>query len=210
MRDIYLISGLGADRRVFQFLNFGDLRIHHIDWVDPGKDESLQDYVRRLCKQITRPRPILLGVSFGGMIAIEIGKLIETDKIVIISSAKSRDDFPRLRRMGWLKILAVLPATILKTPNEVVYWFFGARLRSEKKLLKAIMKDADVRFLRWALGKVFSWQNRVRLPNVVSIHGTKDRLIPYTRADYVIQNGGHLMIINRSAEIERIINTVLA
>lgn len=210
MRDIYLISGLGADRRVFQFLNFGDLFIHHIDWIDPEKGESMEQYARRLCTQITKPRPILLGVSFGGMIAIEMGKLIETEKIIIISSAKSRDDFPRLRRMGWLRILAMLPTVFLKTPNEIVYWFFGARKRSEKKLLKAIMKDTDITFLRWALDKVFSWQNHVRLPNVVSIHGTKDRLIPFTKADYVIEKGGHLMIINRSAEIDRIINTVLS
>lgn len=210
MRDVYLISGLGADRRVFQFLKFGDLRIHHIDWIAPLKDESIESYAKRLIDQITGERPILVGVSFGGMIAIEIGKLIVTEKIIIISSAKSCRQIPHLKRINRIKFYNYIPGRFLKAPNQMMYWFFGVGLDSEKKLLRSIMLDTDTVFMRWALDKIFCWENKVELNNVVSIHGTNDRLMPFMGADYPIPGGGHLMIINRHEEIGRILRSELS
>jgi predicted phosphoribosyltransferase len=39
-------------------------------------NDTLQSYAIQLSAQIDTPKPIILGVSFGGMIAIEIAKYI--------------------------------------------------------------------------------------------------------------------------------------
>ena len=40
--------------------------------------------------QITTEKPIILGVSFGGMLAIEIAKAIDCEQVILVSSAKTR------------------------------------------------------------------------------------------------------------------------
>lgn len=210
MKDIYLLSGLGADQRVFQFLDLKGFRTHAIEWVKPKKDETVPHYAKRLLAQIKTPKPILLGVSFGGILAVEIGKQIETDKIIIISSIKCKADLPRpLRIAGFLRMNKLIPAEALQKPNGVLFWFFGAETDHDKKLLADIVEDTEPGFTEWGIGAVASWKNAVCPDNVIHIHGTDDRIFPQQTPDYAIEGGGHFMIVNRCDEISRILRKVL-
>ncbi|ABG59837.1 hypothetical protein [Cytophaga hutchinsonii] len=41
---VYFLSGLGADKRIFQKLRLSEkLSIVYIDWLQPLKDESIKD-----------------------------------------------------------------------------------------------------------------------------------------------------------------------
>src|SRR5689334_21217141 len=51
-RMIYCISGLGADKRVIQYLRLDGLPLQHIHWVRPNRDESITRYTERLLEQI--------------------------------------------------------------------------------------------------------------------------------------------------------------
>ena len=72
-----------------------------------------------------------------------------------------------------------------------------------------MIKDTDNTFLRWAIHQIVNLKNEVHLDNVVSIHGTSDRLLPHRDADFKIENGGHLMIINKASEISKVIKRVI-
>ncbi|MBA4057543.1 MAG: alpha/beta hydrolase [Marivirga sp.] len=209
MKELFLISGLGADKRVFDFLDLSEYKTHHIQWVDPHHKESIESYASRLSSQITKDRPILIGVSFGGLIAIEIGKQIKTEKVIIISSAKSKKDIPSGYLARKLKLHTLIPSRFLKKPTDLLFWFFGVESKKEKILLQSIIKDTDERFLSWAIDKIVTWENNVELNNLIHIHGTRDRMMPYRSADYKIEGGGHLMIINRAADIDVILKTIL-
>ena len=89
-----MLSGLGADKRVFDFLDLSDYSIYHITWIIPLPRESMAEYAFRLLPQITSDNPVLIGVSFGGMIALEIAKLISVEKVILISSATSPNAIP--------------------------------------------------------------------------------------------------------------------
>ena len=93
MKTVYVFSGLGADERVFCKINFSGYTVHFIQWIAPKKNEAIEDYSLRLTAQITKENPILVGLSFGGMMAVEVAKHISTEKIIIISSAKSKMKF---------------------------------------------------------------------------------------------------------------------
>ena len=78
MNKIYIFSGLGVDQRVFDKIDFGNLDVEFIDWIEPLKNESLSDYAKRISQSLTDSNPTLIGLSFGGMIAVEISKILQT------------------------------------------------------------------------------------------------------------------------------------
>ena len=88
MKKVYFISGLGADKRAFSFLDLSFCEPVFIEWIKPLHKESLQQYALRLKEQIKEASPTIVGMSFGGMLATEIAKLDATAKIIIISSNK--------------------------------------------------------------------------------------------------------------------------
>lgn len=211
MKEIYLLSGLGADKRVFDFVDFSGFKVNHVNWIEPQDNESMASYANRLVAQIKTMRPTLLGVSFGGMIAVEIAKLIETDKIVLISSAKTKWDIPvHFRIAGRLGLHKLIPTRLLKTVNRLTFWFFGATNENEKSLLRAIIQETDPKFLTWAVDKIVTWQNTTTLKNLTHIHGTADKILPLNKADFTIQSGGHLMIINKGKELNDLIGNTLS
>ena len=210
MQEIYLLSGLGADQRVFDYLDLSNYKINHIRWITPFNNESISQYASRLLKQIYSENPLLMGVSFGGMMAIEIGKLISVKQIILISSAKTKTNLPFYYRIaGWSGLNKIIPESFLKSINPITFWFFGINSNEEKALLRSIINDTDIVFLRWAIHQIVNWKNDILLTNVTSIHGTHDRLLPNKEPDYKIMNGGHLMIITKATEINNLLKSVI-
>ncbi len=201
-KSIYLISGLGADERVFQRLNFGLFKPHFIKWVAPKNDELIQDYALRLSEQIEDRNPIIVGVSFGGILAIEIAKLIDCQRVILISSAKTKYDIPVYYRfLGQLKLHQLIPIGLFKMPNLLTFWFFGMREKNEKMLLKSILKDTDETFLKWAIDAIVNWKNEKIMDNLMHIHGDLDRILPIKNRheiDVIIPNSGHLMVFSQA------------
>ena len=211
-KRIYFISGLGADERVFQKLDLSEFEPIFIKWITPLKEESIQQYATRLLAQITTSKPTIIGLSFGGMMAIEIAKQIDTEKIILIASAKTKSEIPfYFRAAGKMGVDKFLPTSMLKSANFSTHWFFGANSEFEKQLLKQIIIDTDPVFLRWAIEKVALWENQIELKNIFHIHGTNDNVLPYrfVRCDQEIKNGGHLMTLDRADEISEIIEQQL-
>lgn len=210
MKEVYLIPGLGADRRVFQYLNLSEHSISHISWIEPLPNESIEQYAGRLTEQIKSPDPILIGVSFGGMIAVEIAKQIKANKIILISSARTQHEIPlHFKLLGRTGIQNILPASWWKRPNRLLYYFFGIQTVQERALLSEILRDTDLRFLKWALHQIVHWKNELTPENGILIHGSADRLFPNSQADITIPGGGHFMIINRAAEISAQLKQIL-
>lgn len=144
--------------------------------------------------------------------AIEVAKLIETKKVIIIASAKTKGEIPfYFRLIGKLRLIKLVPVSFLKKYNFITSWFFGAKKASEKTLLEQILKDTDPVFLKWALEKVIYWENKNQLGNIFHIHGTLDRILPirFVKSDCLIEKGGHLMTLSHSEEISNILNKAL-
>lgn len=209
-KELYLLSGLGADKRVFDFLDLHGYTLNHIEWIKPIENEKIDSYARRLLDQIKTERPTMIGVSFGGIMAIEIAKHIPTEKIILISSARTKTDIPfRYRLAGNLWMNKLIPAPLYRKANFVVYWIFGVKKKKEKELLKAIMDDADNDFVDWATNEIVSWDNEKELSNIVTIHGTADRVLPFREADHKVEHGGHLMVVSKADEVSRILRSIL-
>ncbi|MGA9212527.1 MAG: alpha/beta hydrolase, partial [Kaistella sp.] len=120
MNKIYIFSGLGVDQRVFENIDFGDLDVEFMDWIQPLKKESLENYAQRISQKITSFNPTLIGLSFGGIIAVEISKIIQTKKVILIASAKTKNELPKTYHLaGKLKLNNLIPNSLLKSQNLI-------------------------------------------------------------------------------------------
>ena len=208
MNKIYVFSGLGVEKRVYDNIDFGTLDVEFIDWIEPLKNESLENYALRISEKITCDNPILIGLSFGGMLVAEISKIINVKKIILIASAKNKFELPFVFKLsGKLKLNQLLPYSILKSQNFILNWLFGIESNEERQLLKSILNDTNSMFLKWAINEIVNWKNEIYPENCFHIHGNQDRIIPIknVKADFVVKNGGHFMTVNKAKDIENII-----
>ncbi len=203
---IYGISGLGADRRVFDFLRL-DFPLIPIEWIEPVEKESLKDYSFRLSEVIdTKSNFGLIGVSFGGLVAVEISKVLKPSFTFLISSAETKGELRAIyKSFGKVGLLERLPMKFFDPPRSIAMRVFGA---NNKALLNSILDKMDLKFAKWAVNELVNWENQDRIENVIRIHGTKDKLIPWNSTAKVelIEDGEHFMIVDRADEISEIIN----
>ena len=212
MQPIYFISGLGADERVFRLLNLPGYELHYIVWEQPEKNETLAEYTARLLPQIKSEAPVIIAVSFGGIIAQEMARLIPIKKLVIISSLKNRNELPPLYKFASaIRLNRIIPALFFKRSTWITDIFFGVKGTSEKNLLKNILQSTDTAFLKWAIEQALHWKPDSTPFDITHIHGTNDMILPikYIRPDYRIEGGGHLMVLNKAREVSAILREVL-
>jgi pimeloyl-ACP methyl ester carboxylesterase len=210
-KNVYFISGLGADKRAFDKLRLDpSISVKHIKWITPLKKESITDYTSRLVAQIDTTQPFqLVGLSFGGIIASELSDIIHPEKVIIISSTSTGVPISSFNQKLLRFLLASpLALPILKHPGSVAYRYFGAETPEVKALLKSILKDTNGKFLKWALVAMSHWSRTDKANNLYHIHGTADKLIPVrlVSPDVVIENGGHLMVYANADQISTLLN----
>jgi pimeloyl-ACP methyl ester carboxylesterase len=208
----YLIPGLGADERVFRRLRLTGA-VHVLNWLAPqAATEPLTHYAARLAEAVPTAAPCwLVGVSFGGLLAQEIGRLRPLARVVLISSLGSPLDLPPLLRLaGATGLHRLVPFGLLKWLPRLAQWFFGARGGTEYRLLRQILADTDARFARWATAQLLSWRGPGR--PAVRLHGTRDRLLPAGSAtiDYAVPGAGHFLIVSHAAQVSQFLNGLAA
>jgi hypothetical protein len=212
MKKIYCISGLGADERVFNKLKINGVVLQYLKWLMPEKNETIENYSSRMSLQIEDENPVLMGVSFGGIMAIEIAKQKKTQKIILISSIKSQKELPAwMRFCGKLNLNLLMPVRSPKWFDPIADNYLGIVNTDEKLLAKNFRKTISPVYLHWAVDKVIKWQNAIQPTTIFHIHGTLDKTFPIKNIQptHVIKNGGHFMVMNKADEISAIIETII-
>ncbi|MBX7206500.1 MAG: alpha/beta hydrolase [Bacteroidia bacterium] len=209
MKKVYFISGLGADERAFSKLELPGITPHHIAWKIPVHNESIESYAGRMREEITEPDPVIVGLSFGGVIAVEIAKQISCKKIILISSIKHRNEKPMLFNLSAAAGLhKLLPMASFSKPNRMMYYFFGVHQNKRAiELLNELMVFMNPDYLKWAVNRIVNWENELIPPRLVHIHGTADKVLPAEKikADYLIEKGSHFMIWTRARQVSEIL-----
>lgn len=205
---VYVFSGLGADQRVFDDIDWKQHEPVFIPWIQPVKNETIESYALRMSTDISEENPVLLGISFGGMMAIEVSKHLKASKIILISSAKTFEEIPwYFKLVGKLRINKIVPAALLKSSNSITHWFFGTKTEKEKNTLRIILKETDPVYVKWAVDAVLNWKNKFVPDNLVHIHGTADRILPirFLKCCAIVENGRHFMIVSQSEIVNALI-----
>lgn len=203
---IYFLSGLGADKSVFHFLDLSFCEPVFLDWIPALPGETLAAYALRMRELIPDEHPYIVGISFGGMLAVEIAKRDAAIKAFIISSAKTKHELP-----GWIRACKYFPAYkwlpdgLMRFIASKCNWLFGAEQKASIKIFKQIIAESNVPFNTWAVNAVVLWDNETVPPNVFHIHGTLDLLLPYrcVTCNASVKHGKHLMIMDHAEEVSR-------
>lgn len=210
---VYFISGLGADRRAFYKITLPrGYQSVYLDWIRPLANEGFEDYAKRFSQSISRDEEfVLVGLSFGGMLASELAKIVSPKKLIIISSLSSYKELPWYFKLaGKLGIHRIISPSLYKRAT-VMNRFMGAGNKEMKSIVYSYVNNIDPAFIRWSLNVIVHWSHTERLSDLVHIHGSNDHLLPYryVKADYMIKNGGHLMVMNKADEVNSILQEVL-
>ncbi|MBP6732402.1 MAG: alpha/beta hydrolase [Chitinophagales bacterium] len=207
--QIYFIPGLGADRRMYyhQLKLFPQaIVLEHLPAV---KGESLPAYAKRVAALIDSSSPfILVGTSLGGMISMEISRILKPEKLILISSVKNRSELPGfIRSMKYLNLHRLFSGKTYQRLNKIAARRLDSRSDSEAaQLIKAMMLDMQPEFIEWAINAVINWHPPIDYrADVVHIHGSNDLLFPIRKIknSIVINNGTHIMNITMSKEVNQ-------
>lgn len=212
--NVYFISGLGADERAFQRIRLpGRFAVRHLAWKLPGAQESMNAYARRMAEDIDTTQPFcLVGLSFGGMIAVEMNTFLKPVRTILLSSDYTSKHLPLyVQGIALLRLHRAVPPSWLKRLPAGAHWFFGTKTAAEKSLLSQFLHDADECFLGWAINAVLTWKNRALPPNCIRIHGDSDKVLThYSGADVLIKGGGHFMVLTKAGEVSAMLERYLS
>lgn len=210
---VYFISGLAANCDIFRHIQLpAGYESRYLDWIPPQKNESLPHYAMRLAEKIDRNEPFaLIGLSFGGMLAVEIAKRYQPVYTILLASIPSSKQLPRYYKMaGKLRLHKVVPASLANNP-AIARLFFSAKTEAERQLIKEVVNEIDITFIRWGMDAILKWKNTETPGPLWHIHGTKDNILPirYVKPSHTIPGAGHMLVSNKSGEISTILGQIL-
>ena len=199
---VYLMPGLAASTAIFERIVLPEnvFEIHLLEWEIPFDKETLADYAKRIAKKIKQPNPVLIGVSFGGILVQEMAKFIKVRKVIIISSVKSNLEFPRrLKIAKTTKAYKLIPMTLILNIETLAKFSFGEKVNQRLKLYERFLSVRDIGYLNWAVEQVILWDRTVADNSVLHIHGDMDDVFPIKNIDNctVVKGGTHIMILNK-------------
>lgn len=201
--QVYLMPGLAASSKIFEHIHLPDdeFELHPLEWEIPQPDEKLSDYARRLAAKITKPDPVLVGVSFGGILVQEMASFLNPLMVIIISSVKSNTEYPgRFRFAKHTGAHKLLPLSLLSRIDDFKSLPLGKTVNSRLRLYQKFLAMRDMRYLQWAVQQVVDWDRIKPLDNVVHIHGDDDMIFPikYIKPSYVVKGGTHIMVLTKA------------
>ncbi|MNK18909.1 hypothetical protein D3C87_371250 [compost metagenome] len=213
--QVYILSGLGADERVFTEIDFGPFDPVFIPWEKlASPDQTFESYIEQLSRQVQVPDPILIGISLGGIVAQEMSRLFNDCPVLIIASVKTRQELsPLMRFSGRIRLHQLMPIKRVLKTKWLNYWLFGTKTETEKKILDQILADSDPEFTKWAIGQVSNWKRKEPVPGkVLHIHGDRDRIfrIGNVTPNYIIPEGTHFMTVSQPEKLSRVIRDALS
>lgn len=199
---VYFMPGLAASATIFERIKLPEalFEMHLLDWIMPEKAESLQHYAERMSKKVVHDNPVLIGVSFGGILVQEMSQFLKPKKVLIISSVKSNEELPsRMKMAKTTKAYKLIPTSLLSNVETLTKYAFGDMLKERLKLYKKYLTMNDKQYLDWAIEQVVCWERTVADENVIHIHGDNDSVFPAKNIKNFIKvkGGTHIMIINR-------------
>lgn len=196
------MPGMAASPRIFEFIELGgDFEVVKLSWIPPKKKESLVDYAQRMCQRINHSNPVLLGVSFGGILVQEMAKIIHCRSVIIVSSVKSNTEFSLsiqlAKKTGAHKLL---PTHWIQNLESLALFVFGPSIQSKVAAYQMYLSERDPAYLDWSINQIVHWKQQEPDDNVIHIHGDNDKVFPIENLTtkgrfYRLKKASHAMIL---------------
>jgi len=220
MPQLIFIPGIGANHLIFSktLATFPQGKVS--PWQVPLPQESLRDYARRWAPSFSKGPYVLVGHSFGGMVALELAKWVNIQSVVLLSSCwdtKVLDSRFRLLE----QISRWMPSNSIRRGLQALGPSVIARRQGvspeDRHLLVEMIRDLDLTFTRWAGFSALTWEGILfveeeRNYRLYALHGRKDSVIPLVEAPWVevVEDGRHLLPLTHPDRVNAIIRKALS
>ncbi len=198
---IYLIPGMTAGYPIFERL--APLLPNAIvaEFIPPKPDESLVGYAARMAEHFF-PDSFIAGVSFGGIVALEISRLVHPKGCILISSIRHPRQLP-----PWFRAWRILGGRRSSTLLQMIGGssaLVPKSVRTASTIRATKLDGAGGHWHRWATSAVLDWQpvsDSVGCP-LLQIHGATDTTFPirYTNPDVSVPKAGHSLPVSHPTE----------
>lgn len=200
---IYLLPGMTAGYPVYSKLLPLLPNARVVEFPDPAPGESLLEYAKRLAPMFAGPC-FIGGVSFGGILAFEISRIVQPAGCILISSIQHPSELPPWLR-AWRIIGGRNSSGILKLIGESAK-LVPKSIRTSSTLRLSKLSGSEGTWHRWATSAVLDWSpSKPSEPfayPILRLHGDADTTFPvrYINPDVVIPGGAHTLPVSHPVE----------
>ncbi|MGK0294285.1 MAG: pimeloyl-ACP methyl ester carboxylesterase [Ulvibacter sp.] len=211
---VYFVPGLAAGKEIFRniLLPKTQYQTNVLEWLIPAKNEALSTYSARMASLVKEPNAVLVGVSFGGVIAQEMSVFLDLRRLIIISSIKTRNELPqRLKIAAKTLVYKLVPTSLVLSTSDLTKFAIGPKTAKRLKLYQEYLHVRDKRYLDWAIEQMVTWKRNEEIEGVVHLHGDSDLIFPIKNISNCIQikGGTHIMLLNKGSLITRILIEIM-
>lgn len=208
-----MIAGLGADTRLYNNIDLGDNDVTPIDWIEPNETDTLTTYSQKLIYQYSIiNNAIVIGVSLGGMLAVEIAKQVKLNKVILISTIKNIDEAPwYFKLFNAVPIQKLIGGRLLGKLGYFIKPLFGHLDEHDAWLFHDMIRKSSPTFLKWAISAALKFNNTAEIPNVYHLAGDNDLVFNYKKIKdpIIIKGGTHIMVFDKAKQINKILKVIL-
>ncbi len=211
---VYFMPGMAANPSIFKNIDLPEPQFekHLLEWFVPEMGMSLSDYALEMAKKIEHDDPVLVGVSFGGMLVQEMARYVHTRKVVLVSSVKHESELPkRMIFAKYTKIHKLLPTGLVNNVELLAKYAFGETVTKRLQLYEEYLSIRDKYYIDWSIDQIVNWRRTYSPDGLVHIHGEKDAVFPIGNiSDCIpVKNGTHTMIIHRAKWFNQHLPTII-
>ncbi len=197
-----ILPGMGANSNMYPKEKYKSLQdVVFVNWPKYGGEISLEAVAKKTISQHQiNNKMVVGGSSLGGMVAIEIAKIMSLKKVILIGSATNPDYInPLLQKLSNLAEI---------TPVKIIQIFTGKVNKYSRSELLNMFEESDSKFIKAMCKALFKWEGVGNFNgDVCHIHGEKDLVIfPPKKNVKIIPGGGHLISMSHAEEIANFIN----
>ncbi|MEM8524397.1 MAG: alpha/beta hydrolase [Bacteroidota bacterium] len=212
-KTIYFIPGTGADGRLFERIHIEQYDTVWLEYLVPEKKENFSDYTDRMAEQIdTSEAYSIVGVSLGGMIATELAERLNPEEVIVIAGAKRASELPNHYHLfRYLPLHRVMGGRSMIWGTKLMQPLFEPMEKEQQEVFRDMISQKSPHFIKSAVRWMINWEREEYQADIYHIHGAKDHTLPIknVEADYVIEDGGHMITYDRAKEISALLNEVI-
>jgi pimeloyl-ACP methyl ester carboxylesterase len=214
VKNQFFISGLGADERVFSKL--GDLGANKvfIEWLTNHDNESLHSYSQRLIDEYNiQQGDLLVGLSFGGLIAQQIAEILGMKTVILISSFRTKEDLKMIFNKGLTyRLHKLIPNVKSDLVANLVANFLNSGTASSRSIISEMVQSTDMSLMNWSIEKIYQ-QDTELAPGITKVNliGSKDRIVKPWHNDttHLIEGGSHFMVYEHAEIVSGMIRELV-
>ena len=147
------------------------------------------------------------------MLCVEMSEFLEPEEVIIISSAKNRNELPyRYKFMKDIPLNNMFDGRFFRAVAPTAQLIVEPDSKNERELCMSMLKNKNEFFMKRSVNMIINWERDKCSSEIIHIHGDNDHTIPIKNIknlSYSVKNGSHMMTLTKGEEISEIIQTYI-